>query len=96
MKAIGARNKDIFYIFLIESSFLGLIGGLIGFSLAYFLALILSYSITNFLGYNVPINFNFLFFIFIIFGTMFLTMIFGTYPAIRASRINLADNLRDE
>ena len=30
MKAIGAKNKDILFIFLIESALLGLIGGIIG------------------------------------------------------------------
>jgi len=30
MKAIGARNKDVLLMFLVESGFLGLVGGLIG------------------------------------------------------------------
>ena len=30
MKSIGARNKDILLIFLIESAFLGLVGGIVG------------------------------------------------------------------
>ena len=30
MKAVGARNKDILYIFLFESGLLGLVGGIIG------------------------------------------------------------------
>jgi len=30
MKAIGARNSDIMFIFLIESGLLGLVGGILG------------------------------------------------------------------
>ena len=30
MKAIGARNEDVLYIFLVESGLIGLVGGLIG------------------------------------------------------------------
>ncbi len=38
MKAIGAKNKDILLVFLIESGFLGLAGGLIGAALGMALA----------------------------------------------------------
>jgi len=96
MKAIGATNFNIFLLYLIESAILGLLGGLIGFSLAYSFAILLSYIITTYLGYNVPIYFDFIFFMIILMGTIILTMIFGTYPAMRASKINLSDNLRDE
>ena len=30
MKSIGARNKDILYLFLIEAGLLGLVGGIFG------------------------------------------------------------------
>jgi len=30
MKAIGARNKDIMYIFLMNATLIGLVGGIIG------------------------------------------------------------------
>jgi len=30
MKAVGARNSDIMFIFLIESGLLGLVGGILG------------------------------------------------------------------
>ena len=33
VKAVGAQNKDIFLIFLIESGLLGLVGGIIGVAL---------------------------------------------------------------
>lgn len=96
MKAIGATNGDIRLTYLIESSMLGFIGGLIGFFMAYGFSELLSYFITNFAGYNVPIYFNLSFFFIIVLGTMFLTTAFGTYPAIRAAQVNPADNLRDD
>lgn len=96
MKAIGARNEDIRNLYLIESSLLGLIGGFCGFMLAYLFSKLLSYLIKNFAGYNVPIYFSPVFFIVVVGSTMLLTTIFGTYPAIRAARVNPSDNLRDE
>ena len=96
MKALGARNQDIRNIFLLESSILGFIGAFIGFMLAYLLAEILSYLITNFAGYNVPVYFSIPFFLAVVIITSLLAMLFGTYPAIRAARVNPADNLRDE
>ncbi len=96
MKAIGAKNSDIRNLYILESSFFGLLGGLIGFFSAYLFAEFLSYFITNFYNYNVPISFDWFLFISVVIGTMLLTIIFGTYPAIKASNINPAENLRDE
>ncbi len=96
MKALGGTNSDIRNMFLIESSILGFIGAFVGFMLAYGLAELLSYLITNFGGYNVPVNFSFELFIYTMLITTFFAMLFGTYPAIRASYVDPADNLRDE
>ena len=95
-KAIGSTNKDIFILFLIESAFLGFIGAMIGFFGAYGLAEALSYAISNYGGYNVPITWDALLFSLIIGITTIAAMIFGTYPAFKASKIDPADNLRDE
>lgn len=96
MKAIGATNSDIRNIFLVESFILGFVGSFIGFILAYGLAEGLSYLITNFANYNVPVYFDFGFFLGVLLVTSFFAMLFGTYPAIRGSKVNPADNLRDE
>lgn len=96
MKALGARNSDIRNLFLIESFTLGTIGGLIGFFGSYILAKILSYLITNYLGYNVPVYFTFSFFFEVIITTSIFAMLFGTYPAIRAAKVNPADNLKED
>jgi putative ABC transport system permease protein len=50
MKAIGARNSQILTIFLIESSFIGLIGGIIGMLLGVGISLIAQQIIGGYLG----------------------------------------------
>lgn len=95
-KAIGAKNEDVLVLFLIESSILGLIGALVGFFCAYGLSELLSYAIINFAGFNVQIYWSTSFFIQIVGTTTLAAMLFGTYPAYKASKINPADNLRDE
>lgn len=96
MKAIGATNFDVIKLFLVESSILGFIGGLIGFLSSYSLAELLSYIITNFAGYNVPVSWDTSFFLITLIVTSIAAMVFGTYPALRAARVNPAENLRDE
>lgn len=96
LKAMGATNSNILALFLIESSILGFLGSLVGFLLAFGVGKGLSYIITNFLGYNVPIYFDLNLFIGVILITTIFASIFGTYPALKAARVNPADNLRDE
>jgi len=95
MKALGGTNGVIRNIFLIESSVLGFIGAFIGFFSSFGLAKLLGF-VAKGLGYNIIIKFNITFFIGVIIITMLLAAAFGTYPAIKASYINPADNLRDE
>jgi putative ABC transport system permease protein len=95
MKALGARNEDIRNLFLIESGILGALGSIIGFFLAFGFAKLLSYLIT-FTGYNVPIYFDTMFLVLVVGITIFFSMLFGTYPALKAAKINPADNLRDD
>ncbi|MFW5704320.1 MAG: ABC transporter permease [Nanoarchaeota archaeon] len=95
MKALGATNQDIRNIFIFESGMLGLVGAFVGFLGAYFLAEIISFWVTG-LGYNVPINFDWMFFGIVLVVTSFMAMLFGTYPALKAAHTNPADNLRDE
>jgi len=50
MKAIGAKNRDILLLFLFESGFLGLMGGLIGVILGFTLSTVVEVSAANILG----------------------------------------------
>lgn len=96
MKALGATNGTILSIFLVESAVLGFVGAMIGFAGAYGLAELLSFFITNFAGFNVPIDFSLSMFLLIILITTFFATLFGTYPAWRGARVNPSDNLRDD
>ena len=94
--SIGARRSDIRNQFLIEALSLSLIGGIIGM----LLGLLIGYSLTNvagsFLGVQLP---------FVVSVTSILTpfivsatigVVFGLYPAIRASRLDPIVALRAE
>lgn len=96
IKALGGTNRDVMVLFLAESGVLGIIGAVIGFLLAYILAETLSYLITTYAGFNVPVYFEVGTFIWVVLGTTFFSMVFGTYPAVKAAKVNPADNLRDE
>lgn len=96
LKSIGARNSEIFGLFLFESSFLGLIAGiigtLIGFGLSYLAKVILANLGWSFLS---PAYTPALFIGCILFATI-TGAISGAIPAIRASKINTVDAIRYE
>ena len=96
IKSIGAKNSEIFSIFLFESSFLGLIAGilgvLIGFGVASFGGNFLEKLGWGFLSPGFP---PLLFFGCILFAII-TGAISGVFPAMRASKINVVDALRHE
>jgi len=97
MKAIGAKNSDIMWIFLIESGLLGLVGAGIGIGLGYAIGKTIEYIAitqlnTTLLQIATPfwliggcLSFGFL-----------IGAISGTLPAIQASKTNVVDALRYE
>ncbi|MBI2658702.1 ABC transporter permease [Candidatus Woesearchaeota archaeon] len=96
MKAVGARNSDILLIFVFESGFLGLLGGLLGVIFGYIVA-----SIGG--GIAAANGFALLkpeFPIVLIIGCLFFSFLVGTaagyLPARRASRLKPVDALRYE
>jgi len=96
MKAIGAKNSDILWIFLIESGLLGLVGGIIGALMGLGAAIGISIIINNLLGidlFNVEISY---FLLLGAIGFSFLIGIFsGVFPAFQASKLNIVDALRN-
>lgn len=96
LKSIGARNSEIFKIFLFESGFLGFVAGTIG--------VLVGWGATN-LGATVLGNLGYGFlsphYSWVLFGgcILFATLtgaISGVIPAWRASKINAVDALRYE
>ena len=95
MKAVGARNRDILYIFLIESGFLGLVGGIAGAIIGLGGSLLISGIANQALGgdlFKVAISYPLLFsavsFSFVV------GVASGIIPAIQASKLNVVEALR--
>jgi putative ABC transport system permease protein len=94
-KAIGAKRKDILYQFLIESLTLSIVGGLIGIGLGIGISLWMARpQDAGGLGYPMllslpPILISFFF-------SAFVGIFFGSYPAIKASRLDPIVALRYE
>ncbi len=94
-KAIGAKGKDILYQFLIESVYVTLIGGAIGVSIGLFLSYIVSLIVSDFLTrytFTVSIG-SIIVALCMAAGT---GLIFGIYPAKRASQLSPIEALRYE
>ncbi|HZR40814.1 MAG TPA: ABC transporter permease [Ktedonobacteraceae bacterium] len=88
--AIGARRSDIHNQFLIESATLSVLGGLIGILLGLFVG----YAIVSDLG--VSFVFNLAVILLAVGVAAAVGIIFGLYPAIRASRLDPIIALRQE
>lgn len=95
MKAVGARNRDILYIFLIESGFLGLVGGIAGAIIGLGGALFISGLANQALGgdlFKVVVSYPLLFSA--VSFSFFVGVASGIIPAIQASKLNVVDALR--
>ncbi len=94
-KAVGARNSDLLLQFIFESVFVSLLGGLIGIILGIGLSF-LAAKIISHLGYD----WKFLISIWSIFWAVLISFLigvmFGIYPARKASKISPMESLRYE
>lgn len=97
MKAIGAKNSDILWIFLFESGLLGLVGGAIGILIGVGLAKGTEYIATTTLGTPfLQASFP----LYLIGGALAFSFLIGTasgiLPAMQAAKLKPADALRYE
>ena len=95
MKAIGAQNKDILFVFMIESGLLGLVGGIVGALAGLGLAFTASIGANSALGTDlfqvspsIPLLFGAIAFSFIV------GILAGIVPALQASNMNPVEALR--
>ncbi|MDD3896551.1 MAG: ABC transporter permease [Candidatus Peribacteraceae bacterium] len=94
-KAIGAKGRDILYQFLIESVYVTLIGGAIGVSIGLFLSYIVSLIVRDFLvRYTFTVSLGSI--IVALCMAAGTGLIFGIYPAKRASQLSPIEALRYE
>lgn len=97
MKSIGAQNKDILLIFIIESGLLGLIGGLIGIIIGSGLSKGVELMAKNALGTNlIEAYFSY----YLLFGALLFSfligVVFGVMPARQAALLQPVDALRSK
>ncbi len=96
LRALGFQRRSILVAFLIESLFLGFMGGIAGLFFASFLQLY-TVSTLNFQTFS-ELAFSFSLTVEIIYSAMTFALVMGfvggVLPAIRASRMNIVDALR--
>lgn len=88
-KALGASNSDIAWQFLIESLAISIVGGILGYGLGYLAAFGIS---TTFLTFDPIITWQIA--VTALGISLIMGVIFGLYPAFRASRKDPIDSLR--
>jgi putative ABC transport system permease protein len=94
MKAIGARNKDVFFQFFIEAGLLGLIGGILGIAVGLSVSALGVYAINDFLGTATKLNLDFVFISMVLTGSFLVGSLSGIFPAMNAAKLNPVDSLR--
>ena len=94
MKAIGARNSDIFLIYVSQSSIFGLLGGIFGIIFGSFFALIFEKWAFK-AGYTyLSITITPLVVGFMLLLSIFIGFISGFIPSYRASKLNIIEAIR--
>ena len=97
MKSVGAQNKDILIIFLIESGLLGLVGGAIGVGMGICLSKLVEIMATQFLGTSlIKASFPW----YLVLGALAFSFLIGAMsgllPAKQAASLEPVDALRYE
>lgn len=97
MKAIGAKNSDILWIFLLEAGVIGLFGGLIGLLIGVGLGLGVQSIGSQMLGADLlRVHFSWVLIIGSLLFSLGVGIISGLTPALQASKMKPVDSLRYE
>lgn len=98
LKAIGYKNRDIVKIFLLESVFIGVTGGLLGLLLGFLMQKIVGSIKINVKGFltleYLQFNSSLSFYLFAFFFALLVTAIAGYLPARKASKTDPIEILR--
>ena len=101
LKALGAKRKDIFFMFVFEAAIISFLGGLVGFVVGYGGAILINFIFNIFASRQglSAINFVYIppaFRMAISLFILFLGFVTGLLPARRAALIHALDALRYE
>ena len=95
MKAVGAKNSDILWIFLIESGLLGLVGGIVGAGIGLGGAIGISSIANQSIGGELFIvSPDYFLLICSVLFSFIVGIISGVLPAFQASKLNVVEALR--
>ncbi|MBS3081725.1 ABC transporter permease [Candidatus Pacearchaeota archaeon] len=94
MKAIGAKNLDIFYQFFIEAGLLGMVGGIAGIIMGVAIGYLGTFSINTFLGASSTPEINWILILGTFIGSFCVGAIAGIVPALRAANQRPVEALR--
>ena len=95
MKAIGARNSDVLWIFLFEAGLLGFVGGIIGIVIGLGIAFAVSGIANVAFGSNIiSVTISFPLIIFAMSFSFFIGIISGFIPSYQASKLSPVRALR--
>lgn len=89
-KSIGAKKSNIVFEFIFESAFISALGGLFGVFLTFIVVLIAKLFFSLLIVINIKTIFL------ILFASVICGIVFGVYPAIKASNLKPIDALRNE
>jgi len=94
-KAVGAKSADILKQFLFEAIFITFAGGIVGIILGFLFSYLLSY-IFSVLGFDLQFSITLQSLFLAVGFSMAVGIIFGFYPAHKASQLNPMEALRKE
>lgn len=99
MKSVGASDFNIKVIFLLESAFIGFLGGIVGVAIANGLNTIVEIALNQYIssnGFNIWINVNMPYYslIAILISTTVISTLAGYYPARYAGNLEVVEALR--
>jgi len=94
MKAIGAKNSQVFYQFFIEAGLLGLIGGIVGAIFGTLISMGGIIGLNSFLGSELTLQIDYVLVSLTLLGSFSIGAISGIVPAMSAARQNPVEALR--
>jgi len=95
-RALGAKRSDITFQFLVEATAQTTVGGLLGVGLGLSIIYVVPWFLVHFFQLNVPAKLHVPAIFLGLSVSIFVGVLFGWYPARRASRLDPIEALRHE